>query len=524
MGPQETVFGLFVILAVVATLARRIEVPYPILLVIGGLAIGLVPGLPRIEVDPELILLVFLPPLLYAAALAMPPRELRDSLRPISLLALGLVLFTMTAVAVAAHTAIEGLSWAAGFTLGAIVSPPDPVAAVAIAKRLGLPRRLVTILEGEGLFNDATALVVYRLALGAVVTGTFSVVEVGLKFVLAAVGAVAIGLVVGWAAKVVLGSLVDPAVENTVQLLVPFAAYVPAERVGASGILATLTTGLFIARFGPGAVTSAGRLQGQGLWDILVFILEGISFILIGLELRPVLDELTGHPVPLLLAQAGLICLVVIVVRIVWVLSAGALPRVLGRGSDAAAGWRPRAVLAWAGMRGVVSLAAALALPFRTRAGAPFPERDLLIFLSFCVILVTLVGQGLTLPALIRRLDVVEPEGRAAREEAAARVRLAKVALERLDDLERDLDLPEERLEALRRRYESLIEYFSAGRGDASEGDGEPLEKTMRAVRRELLQAERAELLRIRNQQGLSPPVYRRVSHDLDVEELRLDR
>ncbi len=312
MGPQETVFGLFVVLAVVATLARRIEVPYPILLVIGGLAIGLVPGLPRIEVDPELILLVFLPPLLYAAALAMPPRELRDSLRPISLLALGLVLFTMTAVAVAAHTAIEGLSWAAGFTLGAIVSPPDPVAAVAIAKRLGLPRRLVTILEGEGLFNDATALVAYRLALGAVVTGTFSVVEVGLKFVLAAVGAVAIGLVVGWAAKVVLGSLVDPAVENTVQLLVPFAAYVPAERVGASGILATLTTGLFIARFGPGAVTSAGRLQGQGLWDILVFILEGISFILIGLELRPVLDELTGHPVPLLLAQAGLICLVVI--------------------------------------------------------------------------------------------------------------------------------------------------------------------------------------------------------------------
>src|SRR6266487_2345899 len=487
MEQLEVVFGLFVVLAVIATLARRIEVPYPILLVMGGLVIGLVPGLPRVEVDPNLILLVFLPPLLYAAALAMPPRELRDSLRPISLLAFGLVLFTMTAVAVAAHATIDGLSWAAGFTLGAIVSPPDPVAAVAIANRLGLPRRLVTILEGEGLFNDVTALVVYRLAVAAVVTGSFSLIEVGVRFVLAAVGALAI------------------------------------DRVGASGILATLTAGLYLARYGPGVVTSAGRLQGQGLWDILVFILEGISFILIGLELRPVLDELGGRPVSTLLGEAALVCAVVIVVRIVWVFAAGALSRAL-RTRPGQAGWRNHAVVAWAGMRGVVSLAAALAIPLRTDTGAPFPQRDLLIFLSFSVILVTLVGQGLTLPPLIRRLDVVEPVERAAREEAATRLRLARAALERLDDLERELDLPDEQVEGLRQRYQRIVERCSARLSEGEEDHEERHRQTMRDVQRELIAAERAELLRIRVEHGLSQQVYRRLSHDLDIEELRLGR
>jgi CPA1 family monovalent cation:H+ antiporter len=315
---------------------------------------------------------------------------------------------------------------------------------------------------------------------------------------------------------------VDPAVENTVQLLVPFAAYVPAERVGASGILATLTTGLYMARFGPWAVTSAARLQGQGLWDILVFILEGISFILIGLGLRPVLDGLAGRPVAGLLGEAALVCLVVIVVRIVWVLSAGALSRSI-RSRGGQVDWRSYAVVAWAGMRGVVSMAAALALPFRTDAGAPFPRRDLLIFLSFSVILVTLVGQGLTLPPLIRRLDVVEPADRAAHEEAEARVRLARVALDRLDDLERELDLPDEEVEGLRQRYQRVLERYAAG-SEAAEGEGEQLREKLRQVRRELLAAERAELERIRVEQGLSQQVYRRLSHDLDVEELRLDR
>jgi Na+/H+ antiporter len=509
----EVVFGLFVLLVVIATLARRIDVPYPILLVLGGLVIGLMPGLPRVEPDPELVLLIFLPPLLYAAAVATPVRELRENLQPISLLAFGLVLATIAVVAITAHLVLPGVSWSVGLTLGAIVSPPDPVAATAIANRLGLPRRLVTILEAEGLFNDATALVVYRLAVAAVVTGSFSVTRVGAGFLLAAVGAVAIGLAVGWAGRLVLGRLVDPPVENTVQLLIPFAAYVPAEAVGASGILAVLTVGLFLGRYGWGAVTSAGRLQAQGLWDVLVFILEGLSFILIGLQLRPTLAGLSNErPVADLLATAALVTTVVIIVRIVWVFAAAVLSRVLGR--NPYPGWRPTAVVAWAGMRGVVSMAAALALPVE------FPERDLLIFLAFVVILVTLVGQGLTLPALIRRLEVVEPADRAAVEEAETRARIAQAALDRLEELQQDLDLPEDHLEPLRRRYQHSIDHHQARRG----GDHDRLDQTLAEVRRELLEAERVELFRLRDEQGISPEVFRRVLRDLDVEETRLSQ
>jgi monovalent cation/hydrogen antiporter len=514
----EVIFGLFVLLVVIATLARRIEVPYPILLVLGGLVIGLLPGLPTVELDPELVLLIFLPPLLYAAAITTPVRELRENLQPISLLAFGLVLATIAVVAITAHLAIPGVSWQVGFTLGAIVSPPDPVAATAIANRLGLPRRLVTILEAEGLFNDATALVAYRLAVAAVVAGSFSAVGVAGGFLLAAVGAVVIGLAVGWVGRMVLARLYDPPVENTVQLLIPFAAYVPAEAVGASGILAVLTAGLYLGRYGSSAVTSAGRLQGQGLWDVLVFILEGLSFILIGLQLRPALVGLANErPVADLLSVAALVTTVVIVVRIAWVFAAAMLSRLLAArlsGRDAYPGWRPTAVVAWAGMRGVVSMAAALALP------AQFPQRDLLIFLTFAVILVTLVGQGLTLPRLIRRLEVVEPADRVAVEEAETRARIARAALNRLEELEHDLDLPDDHLEHLRRRYQHSIDHYQARRG----GDHDQLDQTLAEVRRELLEAERAELFRLRDEQGISPQVFRRVLRDLDVEETRLDR
>jgi CPA1 family monovalent cation:H+ antiporter len=316
----------------------------------------------------------------------------------------------------------------------------------------------------------------------------------------------------------VLARLYDPPVENTVQLLIPFAAYVPAEAVGASGILAVLTAGLFLGRYGSSAVTSAGRLQGQGLWDVLVFVLEGLSFILIGLQLRPALAGLANErPVADLLSVAALVTTVVIVVRIAWVFAAAVLSRMLAArlgGRDGYPGWRPTAVVAWAGMRGVVSMAAALALP------AQFPQRDLLIFLTFAVILVTLVGQGLTLPTLIRRLEVVEPADRVAVEEAETRARIAQAALERLEDLEHDLDLPDDDLEHLRRRYQHSIEHHRARRG----GDHDRLDQTLAEVRRELLEAERAELFRLRDEQGISPEVFRRVLRDLDVEETRLDR
>jgi CPA1 family monovalent cation:H+ antiporter len=512
------VFGLFVVLVVIATLARRIQVPYPILLVVGGLVIGLLPGLPTVELDPELVLLIFLPPLLYAAAIATPMRELRENLQPISLLAVGLVLATIAAVAATAHLAIPGMSWQVGFTLGAIVSPPDPVAATAIANRLGLPRRLVTILEAEGLFNDATALVAYRLAVAAVVTGSFSLAQVGVGFVLAAVGAVVLGLVVGWAGRLILGRLFDPPVENTVQLLIPFAAYVPAEALDFSGILAVLTAGLFLGRYGWGAITSAGRLQGQGLWDVLVFILEGLSFILIGLQLRPALAGLSNdRPLVGLVGEAALVTAVVIVVRIIWVFAAAQPSRMLGgrlAGRDPYPGWRRLGVLAWAGMRGVVSMAAALALP------ANFPQRDLLIFLTFVVIFVTLVGQGLTLPALIRRLEVVEPADRITVEEAQTRARIAQAALERLEELHHDLDVDDDRLEHLRHRYQHSIDHQQARRG----GDHDQRDQQLAHLRHELLEAERAELLHLRDEPGISPAVFQRVLRDLDLEESRLDR
>jgi NhaP-type Na+/H+ or K+/H+ antiporter len=273
-----------------------------------------------------------------------------------------------------------------------------------------------------------------------------------------------------------------------------------------------LTVGLFLGRYGWGAVTSAGRLQGQGLWDVLVFILEGLSFILIGLQLRPALAGLADRPVGDLLTAAVLVTTVVIVVRIAWVFASAQLSRVLGR--DPYPGWRPTAVVAWAGMRGVVSMAAALALP------AQFPQRELLIFLAFVVILVTLVAQGLTLPGLIRRLEVMEPADRAAVEEAETRARIAQAALDRLEELEHDLNLPEDHLEHLRRRYQHSIDHHRARRG----GDHDALDQTLGRVRHELVEAEREELSRLRDEQGISPEVFRRVLRDPDIEETRLSQ
>lgn len=531
MEHLQVVFGLFVVIALSATLARRVRVPYPILLVAGGVAIALVPFLPNVTMDPDLMLVLFLPPLLYSAAIRMPARELRAVWRPVLLLAVGLVMATMVAVAVVAHAVIPGVTWPVGFVLGAIVSPPDPVAATAIAQRLGLPQRLVTILEAEGLFNDATALVAYRLAVAAVVTGSFSLASAGLRLLLAAAGAVAVGLAVGWVGRLVLGQLSDPPVENTVQLLIPFAAYVAAEHLGASGVLAVLVAGLYLGRYGPSVITSAARVQGRGLWDILVFILEGLSFLLIGLAIHAVLSGLRGagfSPAELAL-DGALVCGLVIVVRMAWVFPMASLPALLNRqrppGERAQVpGWRRAAVVAWAGMRGVVSLAVALALPLHTDAGAPFPERNLLLFLTFCVIVVTLVAQGLTLPALIGWLDVAEPAGREAAEETETRIRVLEAALRRLAELEADTDLPEEPIERLRRRYEARLDLLQARREDREGGDEQRagMLDALHMIHQELLRAERAELLRARDHEGLSPAVYRRIMQDLDHEEARL--
>src|SRR6266516_3320212 len=367
-------------------------------------------------------------------------------------------------------------------------------------------------------------------AVAAAVTGTFSLAGAGLDLVLASAGAVAIGLAVGWLGRLVLGQLNDPPVENTVQLLIPFAAYVPADHLGASGVLAVLVAGLYLGRSGPNVITSAARVQGRGLWDILVFILEGLSFLLVGLAIHSVIAGLhgSGWSAPELAGDAALVCGLVMAIRIAWVFPTANLPALLTRwrppghpGRQDPPGWRRAAVVAWAGMRGVVSLAAALALPLKTRGGAPFPDRNLLIFLTFCVIVATLVLQGLTLPALIRWLNVAEPAERAAVEEAETRIRMDKAALRRLDELEEDLDLPAEPLDTLRQRYQARLDLLRARHPDNLDDETAALHGTLRTLRQELLAAERTELLHVRDRTGLSPEVFRRISQDLDHEEAR---
>jgi monovalent cation/hydrogen antiporter len=521
METLELLIGMLAAVAVVVTLAERLPIPEPVLLVAAGLAVALVPGLPEVELDPQLTLALFLPPLLYWAALHTDVRELRRNLRPIALLAVGLVLVTTAAVAVLGH-AVFGLPWAVAAVLGAIVAPPDPVAAVAVGRRLRVPRRLVTILEAEGLLNDATALVVYRLAVAAAVSGGFSVTAAAVELPVSAVGGTLVGLAVGWAGSRVLRRVEEAPVENTVKLLLPYAAWLAAEWLHASGVLAVLACGLLMSRHWD-AISTAARLQARQLWDWLVFVLEGLSFVLVGLQLRTVVEGIEGRSAAELVGEALLLNLVVVAVRLAWVYPAGWLPRRLSarlRERDPFPGWGPTTVIGWAGMRGVVSLALALAVPTEVAGGAPFPERNLVVFLAFSVIVVTLVGQGLTLPLLIRRLGVVAAEDEAA-DPTRARARLAEVALGHLDALDPDAGgVPPELLDRLRERYRARLAHLRQQR-DAGPQDGAGADAQ---VVHDLLRAQREELRRLRERGDVTAEVARRLDHDLDVEEARLER
>src|SRR5215213_6424652 len=447
--------GLLLAVAALATLATRLGVPYPILLVLGGSALGFVPGLPSVELDPELVFLLFLPPLLYVSALFTSWRDFRANIRPISLLAVGLVLMTTFVVGAVVHTVI-GLPWAAAFVLGAIISPTDAIAATTVAQRLGVPRRIVTVLEGESLINDATGIVAYRVAVAAVLTGAFSVWEAGLQFAVGAFGGVAVGFAVGWLVVWTRRHLSeDPSVQNIVSLLTPFVAYLAAEElphrlweglhelVGVpadlhfSGVLSVVTTGLYLGRKGPYITSSGTRLQGYATWELITFLLNGLIFILIGLQLGSVVESLDEYTAGQLVSYALLTSLTVILVRMIWVFPATYVPRWASRRireRDPSPSWRSVSIIAWTGMRGVISLAAALPLPFETAAGAPFPGRDLIIFLTFSVILATLVVQGLSLPPLIKALGL-EDDHIGEREENKGRIKVANAALRRLDEL-----------------------------------------------------------------------------------------
>src|SRR5882672_8564216 len=441
-GVVEIFVGLLLAVAVLALLARKLHIPYPILFVIGGLLLGLIPKLPKVRLDPELVFLFFLPPLLFPAALFTSWRDFRANLRPISLLAIGLVLFTTVAVAWLAHY-FMGLPLAAGFVLGAIISPPDAIAAAAIADRLKVPRRIVTILEGESLVNDATALVAYRFAVAAVVTGSFSLARAGAQFFVVGIGGIVLGLAAGWLAEQFHKRVDDAPIEITVSLLTPFVTYLSAERLGLSGVLAVVTAGLYLGWRMPEILSFQTRLRGGPVWEMVEFLLTGFVFILIGLQLPEVLRGLSGNSIPLhrLVWDALVISVAVILIRILWVFPATYLPRLIFKKlcrHDPYPKWQHVTIVAWTGMRGVVSLAAALALPDKIQDNSPFPGRDLILFLTFVVILVTLVVQGLSLPPLIRWLGVKD-DGSAEKEELEARLKANQAALVRLNEIaERD--------------------------------------------------------------------------------------
>src|SRR5688572_1488244 len=408
MHVAETIIGLLLAVAVIAWVAARVKVPYPILLVVGGLGLSFIPGLPHVRLDPHLVFVLFLPPLLYYAGLLTSWRDFRANIRPISLLATGLVLFTTCLVAAAAHFVI-GMDWAPAFVLGAIVSPPDAVAATAITERLRVPRRVSVILEGESLVNDATALVAYRFAVAAIVTGAFSLGQASARFVLVVVGGVLVGLLAAMLVAWVRPRLKDSAVEGMLSLLTPYVAYLPAEWLGVSGVLAVVTAGIYISRRLGHITTPRVRLRAFATWETIIFLLNGLVFVLIGLQLAELRRAIPEEGWLTRIRYAAIIGGVAIAVRILWVFPAAWLSRRLPQKVRDPLPPPPREqvfLVAWTGMRGVVSLAAALALPEFTASGAPFPHRELIIIVTFGVILITLVGQGLTLPPLIRYLKL----------------------------------------------------------------------------------------------------------------------
>jgi monovalent cation/hydrogen antiporter len=519
----ETVIALLAAVLALATAARRILIPYPIFLVLGGLVIGLLPNVPIVRLDPDLVFLIFLPPVLWSAAYFTSLRDFRANLRPITLLAVGLVLATTAVVAAVARFIMPGLSWPAAIALGAIVSPPDAVAASAIARRLGIPYRVVTVLEGESLINDAAALVVYRSAVAAVVTGAFSLPQALWQFFLTAAGGILIGLVVSGVVCWALRLTDDSLTETAITLLAPYAAWILAERTHTSGVLACVAGGLYLRQGFSAAVAPATRMQASAVWGVLIFVLNGVIFALIGLQLGAIREAGLAADVRTLVRLGALISVAVIVIRLVWVPLAVVIPRYVSRAlreRDPIPPWPQVLLVSWIGMRGIVSLAAALALPVTTASGAPFPFRDEIVLVTFAVILATLVLQGLSLSPLIRGLKLDE-DRTLELEEARAREEAARAAIGRLDELARAPWPRREDVDRLRAVYTQRIERASAIDVGADAAAARA-QAAFRRLRHETLSAERRALIALRDQGVISDEVLHRLEQELDVEAMRI--
>lgn len=505
--------------------ASKSRIPYPILLVLGGLALGFIPGVPSVTLEPEIVLVGILPPLLYSAAFFTSLRDLRANARPIALLSIGLVGTTAVVVAVVCHEAISGISWPVAFVIGAVVAPTDPVATTAIARRLGVPHRIVAIVEGESLVNDATALVLYRFAVAAVVTGSFSLWHATAHFFLDVAGGIAVGLAVGFLIRQLRRRLDHSPTEIAIALFSGYFGYLPAEALGVSAVLAAVTVGVYVGWYTPELTTVRTRLQGDAVWEIVVFLLNAALFTVVGLQLRPILDDLSGRSVASLLGAAAVVSGAVIVTRLVWVFPAAYLPRLLFRWireRDPYPPWQTPVVIGWAGLRGAVSLAAALALPLTVQGGVAFPDRALVIYLAFCVILVTLVGQGLTLPALIRLLRL-EDDRAEEREEVEARILAAEAALARIEELVEEDWVREDTAERMRGLYDFRRSRFGARFDDADDGAIEARSLDYQRLRRELLDAERRAVVELRRTGRINDEVMNRIQRDLDLEDARLE-
>ncbi len=522
----EVLIALLAVISVVSVIARRLKVPPAILLVIAGVVLALIPGLPTVKLDPEFVLLFVLPPIIYDSAVAMSWQEFKFNLRPISLLAIGCVFFTALTTAAVSHWLL-GLAWPVGFVLGAIVSPPDAVAPLSIARRLQLPRRFLVILEGEGLVNDASALILYRFAITAVSLGVFSIGHAVGTFAAIVGGEILWGIGVGWAILRLRRWVRDPRIEVMLSILTPFLSYFPPEQLGGSGVLATVTTGLYISWNGLRLISAATRLQGIFFWSFLMYLTEGFVFLLTGLQARALIGGIHGTSFTQLAVSALIVCAVVIGARFIWMFPATYLPRWLipsvGR-DDPAPPWQWPVALAFTGVRGIVSLAAALAIPLTIADGGPFPDRDRILFLTFSVILVTLVGQGLLLPAVMRVLGFAHAGRRERKAERIAefdaRRQSIEAASEYLDELATDRKLPETMVRPLKARYRDRLklverlenEDADAKRASALDGEIEFL----------LLARERDKINDLYRAGKLKDDPRRRIERELDLRDALL--
>jgi Na+/H+ antiporter len=509
---------LFSIIAAVGIAANRLKVPPAILLVLTGVVLALVPGLPTVQLAPELVLLLVLPPIVYVSAVAMSWREFRLNLRPISLLAVGCVAFTTVVAAAATHWLL-GMPWAVGFVLGAIVSPPDAVAPLSIARRMQIPRRLLVILEGEGLANDAPALILYRFAVAAVVAGTFSLEKAAGTFAAIVVGELLWGMAVGWMLLRLRRWVNDPQIEILLSILTPFLAYWPPYFLGGSGVLATVVCGLYVSWNGPKMISAATRLQVVFFWDVVVYLIEGILFLLTGLQARALIIGTHSYPLALLVASAAVVCLAVIMTRFIWMYPATYVSRWLFPAiarTDPAPPWQWPFLLAFTGVRGIDSLAAALAIPFATGSGAAFPDRELIILLTFAVILVTLVGQGLLLPPVVRALGLAHAGKHERQEdmeqEAHARRRAIEAAISRLEGLVAEHALPDLLVASHRAQYQARLSHFRRG----LETDRAP-SKRADEINLLLIGAERELINSLHREGKLKDEARRHIEFELDL-------